>query len=575
MVISRNYTSKFYNGFISGGRPLLSVVCWLLVACSQQQGKPVQLHTSVDKIDLGSSITQATVELSSIDQAEVAWSISSDQPWLSFSPDSGNAGKKSSSVQVTADRSRISPGKHSAQINITFKGGVVTLPVRLVGVNMAPVINITAPLESARFSSREAVRFTADVSDKEDATVLHENIIWSSDVDGQLGSGKSIRRKLTAGKHVIKVAVSDSHGSENVARVNVNIVDVADDTGPVAITTAPVNKTQSGFINDGSRQTTSSMVTLKIAAADAAGIAAYAIYDVASSKDKEQSIIDTGDLRWESIDPVADFRALLSYRLENEYDSGELLTIGVVFRNTRGVSSEVVLDSVVFGSAGSAENSSQASDVPSSGVEPGRGVVSASTLGDGSLSMSQSGETQSPANHVTGSQQDDTGKHKILYAYDFEQGHNGWWVENGQWEIGEVPAGRPYQCRHGGQCAGTVLSADYADYVASRLVSPPIQLLQPHDDRRILLLFRNWYSVHLHDLTRLQISQQTAPGEWTPWKTLMTHSGSSRGWKLETVGVTNYAGKTVRFAFHLYQPEDQAGTRPGWYVDDFEVMIRP
>ena len=167
------------------------------------------------------------------------------------------------------------------------------------------------------------------------------------------------------------------------------------------------------------------------------------------------------------------------------------------------------------------------------------------------------------------------GNTQLVYAYNFEQGYSGWWVDNGQWQIGAIPAGQPYRCSEGEKCAGTVLLSNYVDYVESRLVTPAIFLTPPEDDRRILLTFVNWYAVHLHDLVRLQISEQTAPGQWTPWKTLMTHSGSSRRWKLEMMGITNYAGKTVRFAFNLYQSPDQAGTKQGWYVDDVKVMIRP
>lgn len=78
--------------------------------------------------------------------------------------------------------------------------------------NSAPTARIIAPAASS-FLWGEPVVFRATVSDTEDAAFPPERLVWSSDRDGRMGSGISIRKNfLTPGTHNIIFAATDSGG---------------------------------------------------------------------------------------------------------------------------------------------------------------------------------------------------------------------------------------------------------------------------------------------------------------------------------------------------------------------------
>ncbi|MCJ7497293.1 MAG: hypothetical protein MUO78_04060, partial [candidate division Zixibacteria bacterium] len=61
-----------------------------------------------------------------------------------------------------------------------------------------------------------------------------------------------------------------------------------------------------------------------------------------------------------------------------------------------------------------------------------------------------------------------------IYSYNFEYGLNGWWVDNGVWEVG-TPAGTApcsLVAYSGNSCAGTNLNGLYPNYSNTRLISP-------------------------------------------------------------------------------------------------------
>ena len=78
--------------------------------------------------------------------------------------------------------------------------------------NSAPTARIIAPVAS-NFLWGEPVVFRAAVSDTEDATFPPERLVWSSDRDGRMGNGISIRENfLSPGTHNITFSATDSGG---------------------------------------------------------------------------------------------------------------------------------------------------------------------------------------------------------------------------------------------------------------------------------------------------------------------------------------------------------------------------
>jgi hypothetical protein len=93
--------------------------------------------------------------------------------------------------------------KASAQITLT----VMPPP----GTNSPPLVAITEPIDGRAFTAGRPILFAATAFDLEQGD-LTPNLVWTSDLDGTLGSGGSFVHPLREGVHKITVAVTDAGG---------------------------------------------------------------------------------------------------------------------------------------------------------------------------------------------------------------------------------------------------------------------------------------------------------------------------------------------------------------------------
>jgi hypothetical protein len=91
--------------------------------------------------------------------------------------------------------------------------------------NTAPSVTITAPSNSSTFVEGTAETFTGAANDSEDGA-LSSSIVWTSNIDGQLGVGASVTKSLSAGSHTIKATTTDSAGATATAQLGVTITSV-------------------------------------------------------------------------------------------------------------------------------------------------------------------------------------------------------------------------------------------------------------------------------------------------------------------------------------------------------------
>jgi hypothetical protein len=80
------------------------------------------------------------------------------------------------------------------------------------GANSAPTVTIDAPSNDSTVPGGSPLTFSGSANDREDGNVA-PSMVWSSSVDGQIGTGPSFARVLSAGTHVITAWVSDSKGA--------------------------------------------------------------------------------------------------------------------------------------------------------------------------------------------------------------------------------------------------------------------------------------------------------------------------------------------------------------------------
>lgn len=89
--------------------------------------------------------------------------------------------------------------------------------------NHAPTARIVAP-SATDFLWGEPISFRATASDTEDSSFAPERLIWSSDKDGRMGTGMSLRKNfLSPGAHTITFTAADSGGRAATAEKRIVI----------------------------------------------------------------------------------------------------------------------------------------------------------------------------------------------------------------------------------------------------------------------------------------------------------------------------------------------------------------
>lgn len=92
--------------------------------------------------------------------------------------------------------------------------------------NQPPTASITAPSDGAEFLDTESVIFQGTGTDPEDGTLIGGSMIWSSSLDGGIGTGNAFTLaalSLTVGTHTITLTVTDSDGAAATASISITV----------------------------------------------------------------------------------------------------------------------------------------------------------------------------------------------------------------------------------------------------------------------------------------------------------------------------------------------------------------
>lgn len=118
-------------------------------------------------------------------------------------------------------------------IRLSFNGGVnvkeFELSTPVVG-NTAPVVSISSPADLATFFTGDNINFSGTATDAEEGN-LSASLSWSSDLDGNIGTGASFSTtSLSAGTHTITASVMDNDGTNPLsgdASISISLNDPA------------------------------------------------------------------------------------------------------------------------------------------------------------------------------------------------------------------------------------------------------------------------------------------------------------------------------------------------------------
>ncbi|HMV31317.1 MAG TPA: PQQ-dependent sugar dehydrogenase, partial [Gemmatimonadales bacterium] len=96
----------------------------------------------------------------------------------------------------------------------------------------APVVTITSPADNASVPESSAVLLAGGAVDDNGAVLPGSVLLWSSSIDGALGTGDSVvLSTLTAGHHTITLSATDTAGLTGQASVTLNVVGTAPTLG--------------------------------------------------------------------------------------------------------------------------------------------------------------------------------------------------------------------------------------------------------------------------------------------------------------------------------------------------------
>lgn len=90
------------------------------------------------------------------------------------------------------------------------------------GANTPPVVTITSPANGARFNSGTAISFSGSATDAEDGD-LTSGLVWTSSLNGPIGTGGSFSAVLSDGTHTLTAAATDTGGLGGSASVIITI----------------------------------------------------------------------------------------------------------------------------------------------------------------------------------------------------------------------------------------------------------------------------------------------------------------------------------------------------------------
>ncbi len=125
------------------------------------------------------------------------------------------------------------PGGDNAVIRVIATDGVNTnedISSSFSVAGKAPQSIITSPGDDSAIQLGGVLGLEGEANDPEDGVISPELLSWSSDIDGELGTGENIStQQLSEGTHIITLTSTDSDENAGTAEITVQVINTAPD----------------------------------------------------------------------------------------------------------------------------------------------------------------------------------------------------------------------------------------------------------------------------------------------------------------------------------------------------------
>ena len=140
---------------------------------------------------------------------------------------------------TVVDTSALSPGSHTISLTVTDSDGASTTTSITAFINQWPTVQITSPSTGSTFTNADDIVFSGSATDPEDGTLSGNALVWTSNRDGEIGTGDTVTSSLSLGTHVITLTATDSMSFSETTTLSVSISSIAWQTEPDLIYSIP------------------------------------------------------------------------------------------------------------------------------------------------------------------------------------------------------------------------------------------------------------------------------------------------------------------------------------------------
>ena len=110
-------------------------------------------------------------------------------------------------------------GLNMVTCTATDSSGKTGRSASIVVVSKSPFAKINHPGNGETRPANQAVPFVGTGRDLEDGTLTNGSLVWTSNIDQQIGTGTSFNKVLSVGTHTITLTATDSNGNADAASI--------------------------------------------------------------------------------------------------------------------------------------------------------------------------------------------------------------------------------------------------------------------------------------------------------------------------------------------------------------------